>query len=372
MTSQITYLDYNASAPVRPPVASAMLAALQIGGNPSSVHRPGRAARQAVEAARAEVARLAGAGAAQVVFTSGGAEANHLALWGAPVERVLVSAIEHDSVLAADARAEIIPVSPSGVVDLAAMREMLAGDARPALVSVMLANNETGVLQPVAEAASIAHAHGALLHCDAVQAAGKIAVDFNALGADLMSLSAHKLGGPQGAGALVVRSEVGLEAQIRGGGQERGLRAGTENTPGIVGFGVAAGIAGGELDRMAQLAACRDRLEAGAARIAPQTIFFGRDAQRLPNTACFALPGVGAETQVISLDLCGVAVSAGAACSSGKVMRSKVLRAMGAGDEIAGCAIRVSLGWASQPEDVEAFLAAWENLCGRVVLRRAS
>ncbi len=371
MTSKITYLDYNATAPVRPQVARAVFGALQMCGNPSSIHSAGRAARKAVQTAREEIAALVGAGTSQVIFTSGGTEANHLAIRGARVERILASAIEHDSVLAADPRAEIIPVLPSGVVDLVAMREMLAHDTRTALMSVMLANNETGILQPVAEAAGIARSYGALVHCDAVQAAGKIDVNFTSLGVDMLSLSAHKFGGPQGVGALVASKDLMLEAQLHGGRQEHGLRAGTENVPGIVGFGVAAKLAGEELENMTRVSQLRDRLEAGAKEIAPFVIFFGVDAARLPNTSCFALPGLGSESQVMSFDLSEIAISAGAACSSGKVTRSKVLRAMGVSDDVANCAIRVSLGWDSHARDVEAFLQAWEILCGRMVLRRA-
>lgn len=372
MTAQYAYLDYNATAPVRPEVARAVLGALQICGNPSSIHAAGRAARQAVNEARAEVAALLGATAPEVVFTSGGSEANQLALCGAQAALVLVSAVEHDSVLAATERPEIIPVLPTGSIDLAALERMLANGPQPALVSVMLANNETGILQPVAQAAKIAHTHGALLHCDAVQAAGKLPVDCAALGVDMLSVSAHKLGGPQGIGALFVRSGVLLAAQMRGGGQERGFRAGTENVPGIAGFGVAARIAGASLAQMTQVAQLRDRLEAGVAALTPQTVFFGRDVARLHNTSCFAWTGLRAETQVMALDLSGVAVSAGAACSSGKISRPKVLSAMGVADELAASAIRVSLGWASQASDVDAFLDAWEKLCRRIVLQRAS
>ncbi len=313
-----TYLDYNATTPVRPAVAAAMAEVLTAVGNPSSVHGFGRAARERLESAREQVAALVGARPAQVVFTSGGTEANNLALTGAGRERVLVSAIEHDSVLKA-AAAETIPVDRRGVVDLPALERMLATRAEPSLVAVMLANNETGVVQPVADAARVAHADGAFLHCDAVQAGGKIAVDFNALGVDLMALSAHKLGGPAGVGALIVADHVALTAQLRGGGQERGRRAGTENLPGIVGFGVAAEIAAAELGAMAKLAHLRDDLERRAIAAVPGAIVFGREAPRLANTTCLALPGLSSEVQVMALDLAGVAVSAGSACSSGKV-----------------------------------------------------
>ncbi|MDJ0948472.1 MAG: cysteine desulfurase family protein [Alphaproteobacteria bacterium] len=364
-TTDIAYLDYNATAPVRPGVVEAAARAMAEGGNPSSVHAAGRAARHVVEQARETVAALVGAASAQVVFTGSGTEANTLALKGAGRGRVLISAIEHDSVLRAAPEAEIVPVEPSGVVDLSALEARLAEDGAPALLSLMAANNETGVIQPVLEAAAIAKAHGALVHCDAVQAAGRIPVDMAALGVDLVTLSAHKLGGPQGVGALIVADEVALSPQIRGGGQERGRRAGTENVPGIAGFGVAAQLASSSLEEQGRIAALRDRLEAGIAESAPDAVIFGRERARLPNTTCVALPGMSAETQVMSLDLAGVAVSAGAACSSGKVAPSHVLGAMGIEPALARCAIRVSLGWASQPSDVDRFLDAWRPLRAR-------
>jgi cysteine desulfurase len=358
------YLDYNATTPVRPAVAAAMAEALAAVGNPSSVHGFGRAARARLETAREQVAALVGSRPAQVVFTSGGTEANNLALTGTGRARVLVSAIEHDSVLKATA-AEPVPVERSGVVDLAALERMLVAKAEPALMSIMAANNETGVIQPVADAAHIAHEHNALFHCDAVQAAGKMTIDFAALGVDLMTLSAHKLGGPAGVGALIVADHVHLAARQRGGGQERGRRAGTENLPGIVGFGLAAEIAAAELGAAAKVAELRDDLERRAVSAVPDAILFGRDAARLSNTSCLALPGVSSELQVMALDLAGVAVSAGSACSSGKVQPSHVLRAMGADAATAGSAIRVSLGWRSSAEDVDRFLEAWCALAAR-------
>jgi cysteine desulfurase len=341
-----------------------MAEALAAVGNPSSVHGFGRAARARLETARGQVAALVGARPAQLVFTSGGTEANNLALTGAGRERVLVSAIEHDSVLKA-AAAETIPVDRRGVLDLAALERLLATRPEPCQVAVMLANNETGVIQPVAEAARIAHEHGALIHCDVVQAAGKIPVDFNALGVDLMTVSGHKLGGPAGVGALIVADHVTLTAQQRGGGQERGRRAGTENLAGIVGFGTAAEIAAAELGAMAKLADLRDGLEQRATAAVPGAVVFGRDAPRLSNTTCLALPGLSSEVQVMALDLAGVAVSAGSACSSGKVQPSHVLRAMGADAATAGSAIRISLGWGSTAEDVDRFLEAWCALAAR-------
>ena len=363
--ASLAYLDWNATTPLRAEVAAAVTEALARTGNPSSVHRWGRAARQAIERARAQVAALVGAAPSEVVFTSGGTEANHLALRGIADRRILISAIEHDSVRAAAPDATVIPVTSEGVVDLKEFEAMLAADAGPSLVSIMLANNETGAIQPVAEVAAIAHAHGALLHCDAIQGAGKIPVDMRALGADLMSISAHKLGGPQGVGALVVREGAALGALQRGGGQERGRRAGTENLPGIVGFGVAAElVARGDLPSAA-IAELRDGAQATLTSIAPEARVFGKDAPRLPNTLCIGMPGVAASTQVMALDLAGVMVSAGAACSSGKVRRSHVLSAMGATPEDAESAIRVSLGWSTTAADVERLIDAWIALYRR-------
>jgi cysteine desulfurase len=363
--SPLTYLDYNATAPVRPAVAAAIAAALTLGGNPSSVHRAGRAARRAVEAARDEVAALAGVGANEVVFVSGGSEANHLALRGSGRRRVLVSAIEHDSVLAAVPDAERLPVAPSGLLDLAVLAERLAADDRPALVSVMLANNETGIIQPIAPIAEIVHARGGLLHCDAVQAAGKLPLARALLGADLLSLSAHKLGGPQGIGALIVAPEIALAPLQGGGGQERGRRAGTENVPGIVGFGRACALATEGIAACARLAELRDDAERRLLAVAPGARIFGAGSPRLPNTLCIAMSGVPAATQVIALDLAGVMVSAGAACSSGKVRPSHVLRAMGATAEEAASAIRISLGWDSRAADIDHLVEAWGALYAR-------
>ncbi|HSR72701.1 MAG TPA: cysteine desulfurase family protein [Kiloniellales bacterium] len=358
------YLDYNATAPLRPEAAEAVGHSLAVIGNPSSVHRFGRLARRLLDEARAEVAALVGAAPEQIVFTSGGTEANALALSGTGRRRLLVSAGEHDSVLAAAPGAQCIPLEPDGRVDLAALDAALAKDETPALVSVMLANNETGVIQPLGEVVARARAHGALVHCDAVQAAGKIPLDFGELGVDLLTLSAHKLGGPQGVGALVVSSDREITPLIRGGGQEHRRRAGTENLPGIVGFGAAARAAA-SLAGMERLAAWRDALERRITALAPEAVVFGRGAPRLPNTSCLALPGLAAETQVMALDLAGVAVSAGSACSSGKVAPSHVLRAMGASEAEASSAIRVSFGWASDAGDVESFLAAWGELYSR-------
>ncbi len=363
--SSTVYMDYNASVPIRPQAAAAVAAALSMGGNPSSVHGHGRAARRIVEDAREQVAGAIGAPASALIFTSGATEANALALRGAGRKRILVSAIEHESVHQAAPDAEVIPVTKAGVADLDALAEMLARDGEPALVSLMLANNETGVIQPVAEAAAIAHSHGALIHSDAVQAVGRIAVDINKLGVDLLSLSAHKLGGPAGSGALYRREGVALVPQLKGGGQERSQRAGTENVAGIAGFGAACEVAVYDLENAGRFADLRNALEKRIRLAAPHAMLFGADAARLPNTVCVALPGISAETQVMALDLAGVSVSAGAACSSGKVKVSAVLSAMGAAPDLARSAIRVSLGWGSTEADIDRFMTAWTGLSAR-------
>jgi cysteine desulfurase len=372
------YLDWNATTPLRKEARQAMAAALDLCGNPSSVHAEGRQARKLVEDARAIVARAVGALTRNVVFTSGGTEANALTLRSGlkrgsnpPVERLVASAIEHASVLAggrfaADA-VRTAGVTRSGLVDLDRLRAALA-EGPPALVSVMLANNETGAVQPVAEAAEIVHAAGGLLHVDAIQAFGKMSVDMKRLGADLVTLSAHKIGGPKGVGALVLAEGLtGLQPLLRGGGQELSRRAGTENVTGIVGFGAAvrAALEGLESDAI-RLGGLRSRLESGL-RETPGAIVFSDGAPRLPNTTLFTVPGLKAETAVIGFDLAGIAVSSGSACSSGKVQPSHVLEAMGFGPEIAQGAVRLSLGWSTQDADIDYCLEAWRKLSGTLL-----
>jgi cysteine desulfurase len=306
-----------------------------------------------------------------VVFTAGGTEANHLALIGSGRGRVLVSAVEHSSVLAAIPSAERIPVDIDGIVDVAAIERLLAETDQPAVVSVMAANNETGVMQPIAEIARVAHQRGALFHCDMVQAAGKINLAAAEIGADLVSLSAHKLGGPPGVGALLVIGDVEVNPVFRGGGQERARRAGTENLPGIAGFAAAARTAAGTLEDYRRVERLRDELEAAASGAVPEAVVIGADAPRIPNTSALALPGVPAETQVIALDLAGVMVSAGAACSSGKVGPSHVLAAMGLPPALATSTIRISLGWTTTEADIAHFLDCWTNMARRL-LRRAA
>lgn len=364
------YLDHNAASPLRAEARDAIAAALAIGANPSSVHGPGRAARALIEEARGQVAALAGVAPGMVVFTSGATEANNLALKGVAVERLIVSAIEHASVLETEG-VERIPVDTNGVVDVAALERMLAADRRPTLVSVMAANNETGVIQPIAEIARVARAAGALLHCDAAQAPGRLSLEPIAAAADLVSLSSPKIGGPMGAGALIVRDDVPLAPLLTGGGQERRLRAGTENVLGIAGFGAAAERARADLACASRVAALRDRLEAEARSRAPEAVVIGAGAPRLANTSALALPGIPAESQIMALDLAGIAVGAGAACSSGKIARSHVLAAMGLADDVAAATIRVSLAPSTTDADVSAFLAAWTDLRLRVRANRA-
>jgi cysteine desulfurase len=372
------YLDWNATTPLRREAREAMAAAWDLQGNPSSVHAEGRQARRLVEDARSAISGAICATPRNVVFTSGGTEANALALSpgprrtsGLPVQRLLVSAIEHASVLtggrfAADAIGTI-GVTGSGLLDLDQLREALAGGP-PALVSVMLANNETGAVQPISEAAEMVHSAGGLLHVDAIQAFGKISFDIKVIGADLVTLSGHKIGGPKGVGALVLAEGVaGLEPLLRGGGQELGRRAGTEDVAGIAGFGAAANAAMNSLDSDAvRVESLRNRLESGL-RQTPGVIVFSHEVPRLPNTTLFTVPGLKAETAVIGFDLAGVAVSSGSACSSGKVQPSHVLEAMGFGPEIAQGAVRLSLGWSTSDADVDYCLEAWRKLAGTLL-----
>jgi cysteine desulfurase len=352
------YLDANASERLRPAARTAAIQALEYTGNPASIHAPGRAARRVLEEARARVAEAVGAAPADLVFCSGGTEANATAIVALGAgRRILIGATEHDAVVTAAPAAEILPVHPDGTLNLAALSVALVGKPL-ALVCIMHANNETGVLHPIAEAAALCRAHGALLHVDAVQALGRIPVNRDALGADSLALSGHKLGGPKGAGALVLAPGVQLEPLITGGGQERGRRGGTPPLPAIAGFAAAVHAATGAQ----QLAALRDRLERAAVAAGATVCGTG---PRLPNTSCLALPGVRAETQVITLDLAGIAVSAGAACSSGKVTESRVLAAMGLGP-LAATAIRVSLPWSATETDIDAFIVAYGTMAQRL------
>jgi cysteine desulfurase len=373
LSDKRAYFDWNATAPLRPEARNAILAAFETVGNPSSVHAEGRAARALVETARAQVAELIGADPRGVIFTSGGTEANMLALIPAievdgvrnPRGGLFVTTIEHPSVRAGGRFGAVIdlPVKADGIVCRQSLEQRLVRAEHP-LVSVMFVNNETGIIQPIREVAGITHAAGGLLHVDAVQAAGKISCDIKVLSADLMTVSGHKLGGPQGTGALVLRDGIHITDQLlKGGGQERGARAGTENVAGIAGFGAACAAAVTELAATnSRLSALRGRLEAQLRDISPAAVIFGEDVARVPNTTLVALPGLKAETAVIAFDLAGVAVSSGSACSSGKVAASHVLAAMGIDPALARGAIRLSLGWSTTEVDIDRLLNAWTHV----------
>jgi cysteine desulfurase len=378
------FCDHNATAPLRPQSREAVIAALAIGGNPSSIHAAGRAARAVAEDARAWVARLVNASSDDVIFTSGATESNALALAGAvegaavtgdkPVRitRLFVSAIEHSSVLktahhlaerAPGLRMDLIPVTDDGVMDTEALRVMLREGKGRTLIAVMAANNETGVIQPLAEISRLAREAHALLLVDAVTAAGKMDLDF--LLCDYMTLSGHKLGGTQGVGALVVREGVPFAPQILGGGQQKGLRAGTENLSGIAAFGAAAKAVLNNGEERAHIAAIRDGFEKALKAAIPGTVVFGERSQRLSNTSNVAIPGLTGENIVIALDLDGVLVSSGSSCSSGKITPSHVLSAMGVDENLAGASLRVSFGWNSTKEDADAVVASLLRLTAR-------
>lgn len=374
MTKPLVYCDYNAGAPVRAEASVAMTRALAMGGNPSSVHGVGRRMRALIEDAREKVAAAVSANTENVVFTSGATEALHLALESAGAASLIVSAVEHDAVFEQASRAfraaQIAPVDADGVIDLPALAALLGVTAKPALVAVQLANNETGVIQPISKVAALCREHGALLLVDAAQAFGRMPVSIADLDASYLVISSHKIGGPPGAGALVLAPGAPFTIGRFGGGQERGRRPGTENGPALIGFGAAAEWAlrdmNAEVERMRIL---RDRFEAGLPRDA---VVFGARTPRLPNTSNFALPGLAAETAVIAMDLEGVAVSSGAACSSGRVRSSRVLAAMGVAPDLAKAALRVSFGYASAESDAEAALAALNTVARRRVLAGAA
>ena len=381
-----TYLDYNATAPLRPEAREAALSAMAATGNPSSIHAEGRLARRIVEDARAEVARLAGVVSRCVTFVSGGAEAANSALnpyfgigtGGRPLDRLIVSGGEHLCVLSGHrfpaSAVEIAPLAADGRVDLDWLDAAVRRPGR-VLLALQGANNETGVIQPIARAAALVHAAGGFVFCDAVQLAGRGDCTIDALGPDALALSAHKMGGPKGAGALVAaRPGFSLgEPLIRGGGQERGARAGTENVAAVAGFGAAARACFADWSEEAgRLLGLRERLARVVRDVSPEAVIFGDAAPRLPNTLCFAAPGVEAATLMIALDLAGVAVSSGSACSSGKVAPSHVLAAMGAAPELTRGAIRLSLGWASREDDVRRFAEAFAASIGRMMAGRES
>lgn len=358
------YLDHNATSPLRPRAKAAMIAAMDLGGNASSVHGEGRAARKLLSDAREKLGYWLGCLPQMITFTSGGTEANNMALRGVAVERILVSAVEHHSVLAAAKASgkavEIIPVDKFGRVELSTLEKMLAGPK--ALVSVMIANNETGVIQHIDEISRRVHAAGSLLHVDAVQAVGKRQVNFGLFGVDMMTIAAHKIGGPTGIGALIIRDGLVVEPLLQGGGQELRRRAGTENLVNIAGFAALADEP--QLDTYK----LTDKLEAALEDVT----IFSDGVERLCNTTNFAMPGMNAETLLMNFDLEGVALSSGSACSSGKVAASHVLSAMGVSAELSKAAIRISLGWNSTAQDVEHFISAWRKILAKRQIRNAA
>jgi len=375
MNSPRTYLDHNATEPLRPEARAAMLAAMDVFGNPSSVHQEGRAARAIVERAREQVAALVNARPGEVVFTSGATEANAFAIAGRRWSALLYGNCEHAAVLTParrlDAPRQELPCRADGVQDISGAADWasaLPKSVIPAFASLGFANGETGVVQPLAELVAELSPFGVVVHSDAAQAAGRVPVDFAALGLSLLSLSAHKMGGPKGAGALVVRDGTPLDPLIAGGGQERRRRAGTENVIAIRGFGAAAEAARRDLDQAQKITALRDSLEAHITRNTPGAVVIAKESPRLPNTALISMPGKLAETLVIKFDLAGFAVSAGAACSSGKVGASHVLEAMGLPVDVARGAVRVTLGRGTSAEDVERFVAAWSAVMGTAAL----
>lgn len=354
------YLDYNATVPLNPQALVKMQEWLEIPANPSSVHRFGRTAKKQLEDARKIIAEAISAWPNEIIFTGSGTEANVTVLNGFPERRLLVSAIEHSSVL--KNVPDTIKVDANGIIDLADLEKNLADNSQPALVSVMLANNETGVIQPINEVAAICKKYGALLHSDAVQALGKIPVDFSLLGADMLTISAHKAGGPLGAAVLVLKNNLAVKPLLTGGGQELGRRAGTENVAAISAF--AAAVEAIDLDKMQKLRAWLDEMEKQMKAVGG--IIFGENALRLPNTTCIAMPYVGNDVQLIDFDLNNYAVSAGSACSSGRIEKSHVLLAMGAQPELAQCAIRVSAGWNTTEDEIKKFTGSWLKLASRL------
>ncbi|MFY9287053.1 MAG: cysteine desulfurase family protein [Alphaproteobacteria bacterium] len=360
------YTDYNATAPMKPAVRVAMVEAMERYGNPSSVHRFGRTARRYIEDARASVAALVGVKPAQVIFTGSGSEANNMIFAGLVGTPFITSSIEHDSVLACTPNAQRLAVTEDGIVNVALADNLISAAQPQSLISLMLVNNETGVVQPVSEIARIAKRCGHLIHTDAVQAAGRLPLEFNALGVDFLTLSAHKIGGPQGVGALILGEKVVLPSFVKGGGQEMNRRAGTENVAGIVGFGVAAQLAVDDLRDVPRLALWRDELQKQIQNIAGKSaIVLGDHAPRVANTLCIAMRGVSSETQVMAMDLAGIALSAGAACSSGKVKASHVIKAMGFDHDVASSAIRISLGWDTKVTDISQCIEAWHTIYRR-------
>ena len=365
MKQEFTYLDHNATTPIRPSAVAAMTSVLAATGNPSSVHHFGRMARKQIEDARKAIAATLDVSPGQVFFNSGATEGNNTIIKGFSGKAILVSATEHPSVIDAGVTCDLIPVKPSGLIDLDLFDKM-AREQPPALVSVMLVNNETGVIQPVADIAKIAKSVGALVHCDAVQGYGRIAFTRESLGVDFLTLSSHKIGGPQGVGALVMAAGRTLPKLLEGGGQERRSRAGTENTAGIAGFGVAATEAVADIVKFQQLSLLRDRIETEILK-SPRVKIYGQNAPRVANTICCTVDGLTSDTLLMAFDIEGIAVSSGSACSSGTVKISHVLKAMGLNSTRQSAALRISLGHTTTERDIEQFITVWNTLRARLL-----
>lgn len=366
------YLDYNATTPILPEALTAAVDALQHVGISTSTHKPGKETRQMIEAAREQVAKLVNGSFEGVIFTSGATEANNLFLKGVKTKRWIISGIEHSSMLKPVPEAELVPVSKDGVIDLNALEDMLKKDASPTLVSIMLVNNETGVIQPVREAAQIAHKYGAIMHTDAVAAAGKIQIDMQELGVDFLTLSGHKMGAPAGAGALVMAGCTQITPQIAGGTQEKRLRSGTLNTSGVVAMGVAADYATKHIADNQRFALLRDKIENEITKTSKEAVIFGAKAPRVANTTFIGLPGITSDVQMMALDLAGIAVSGGASCGSGTIAPSHVLKAMGVPDNLSNAAIRISLGWKTTEAEIDTFIRHWREMYERVKPRLTS
>lgn len=363
------YLDYNATAPIKPEVIEEMAKVMKMGGNPSSVHSVGRQAKSVLEKSRHSIGRMINCHPQKIIFTSGGTEANNIALKATGAKHLIISAAEHDSVVQTTrdftGTIDILSVDQNGFISPDELKEYLTKAPQNTLVSIMMANNETGVIQDIKTLAAIAHDFGVLFHTDAIQAFGKIPIDFRDLGVDMMSLSGHKVGGPQGIGALVALEKINISPLISGGGQEVGRRSGTENLAGIAGFAKAVSLMPQNLQKMNDIQALRDGLEKSIKSHAPEVTFFGSQSKRLPNTSAIVMPDVLSETQVMAFDLEGICVSSGSACSSGKVKPSHVVKAMGGTEQQAMSVIRVSLGEKTSRDDVEDFVSAWIRLYER-------
>lgn len=367
--SDLIYLDYNATAPIRPQVIELMSNVMKEGGNPSSVHALGRTAKSRLEAARSQIASVINCRAQMIIFTSGGTEANNMAILNCERVRLITTNAEHDSVNLSkdyfDGKVDILSINKDGLIDLKELEKLLSKEGEKTIVSILLANNETGVIQDIAAISKITKDAGALLHVDAIQAFGKIPIDFASLNVDMMSISSHKIGGPQGVGALIALEKLPVKSPIIGGGQEVGRRGGTENIAGIAGFGLAASMLPEAVEKMIILEEWRNAAELKISENADGALFFGREAKRLPNVSTVYMPNVKSETQVMNFDLDKICVSSGSACSSGKVKASHVILAMTNDEDIASSTVRMSMGWNTKKDDPDAFVKSWLNMWGR-------